>query len=258
LDVSEFSSWAVDSIDVAYANSIVNGTGNGKYSPSGYATKEQALVIVNNILKKYLGYAFDYEDKSKATLHMTIEDRTDTTNNAEFVKVYYNNKYLGYTDNQGKLDIYNLEPGFHEFKMVFKDETIVSSGAYSKANSSAALMWIDSSIINTNKARKFESAVSVEEVSVGIELPKVTENFDKKITLLYDVSVPLDVQIYIDGLLLDARPVIDMLLGEPSSSHTYTLKYDEGKHLGYNIGKTISTMSTLLNIGSKNDPNIDK
>jgi hypothetical protein len=104
-DTSEFSSWAVEAIEVAYANGIISGTGEGLFSPSGLATKEQAMVIVSNILKRYQDKSFQYTEATGSVMNMSIEDRYDRTNKAAFVKVYENNEYLGYTNREGQLKI---------------------------------------------------------------------------------------------------------------------------------------------------------
>lgn len=47
------SHWAYSSIVKAQANGVVAGIGHGKFDPDGSATREQALIMFQNIFKKY-------------------------------------------------------------------------------------------------------------------------------------------------------------------------------------------------------------
>ncbi|MCH4886121.1 S-layer homology domain-containing protein [Acidaminobacter sp. JC074] len=252
-DFDSFSSWSKDAIQIAYANDVISGTGGGNFSPAGYATKEQALVIVQNILKNYQGQAFNYKKKSSNPLLLTLEDRNDSSNKAAFVKVYHDNKYLGYTDSKGQITVYNLSPGLNDFTMVFRHGKIVTSGAYARLSPANSAMWFDSSIVNSNNNVSIKTVVEDK-----IKLDTIQVSDDKQVKILYDDSVPSDVQNYVDELLEDVRPIINNLLGAPYKNHTYTLKYDPDKHLGYNNGKTISTFSKLPNLLGKTDPEFDK
>ena len=255
-DNSSFSSWAKDSIDVAYANGIISGTGNNTFSPSGYATKEQAMVIVNNILRNYSDKSFQFEAFEGPVLTMSIEDRYDASNKAAFVKVYCNHKYVGYTNNEGQLPIYNLTPGFNNITMLFRDGTIVQSGAYSYETDRTALMWIDSKTTDANS--EYMSDEAIKEQVQTIVLEETVVDPSQEVTVLFDDSIPKEVEKYINKLLEEARPIINNLLGAPNNSHTYTLKYSPTEHLGYNTGKTISTMSVLPELVGDSDPDFDK
>ncbi|WP_434630720.1 trypsin-like peptidase domain-containing protein [Thermoanaerobacterium thermosaccharolyticum] len=50
-DENEISDWAMNSIIYAYDNGIIQGTGNNLLSPKGFATKEQAIVMLYRLLK---------------------------------------------------------------------------------------------------------------------------------------------------------------------------------------------------------------
>ncbi|MBI9011047.1 MAG: S-layer homology domain-containing protein [Clostridiales bacterium] len=52
MDDELFSDWARESIYLAKSNDIVNGVGNDKFNPQGYASIEHALIIANKILVK--------------------------------------------------------------------------------------------------------------------------------------------------------------------------------------------------------------
>lgn len=54
-DDSEISSWAKESVYLAQANGILNGVGQNRFDPSGKATKEMTMVIVNRIMNNYDG-----------------------------------------------------------------------------------------------------------------------------------------------------------------------------------------------------------
>jgi len=49
-DQEQMSAWALNSIKIAYKHGIMNGVGEGVIQPKGNATREQALVLIYNIL----------------------------------------------------------------------------------------------------------------------------------------------------------------------------------------------------------------
>lgn len=51
-DVYAFSSWAIDAVRHAYANSLVTGMEDGTFRPRETATRAQASVIVNNMIRE--------------------------------------------------------------------------------------------------------------------------------------------------------------------------------------------------------------
>lgn len=63
-DEESFSSWAKESIYFVKKNGILNGIENEEFDAQGYATKEEAFVIIYNTLRKY-GYGqFTFSDTS--------------------------------------------------------------------------------------------------------------------------------------------------------------------------------------------------
>lgn len=48
-DIDQVSSWALGGVNFVKANGIMNGTGNGNFTPKANLTVEQAIVLINNI-----------------------------------------------------------------------------------------------------------------------------------------------------------------------------------------------------------------
>ena len=51
-DQDMISPWAIEAVDLAYANGFISGVGNDRFDPKGPATNEQSLQLVFNVLKK--------------------------------------------------------------------------------------------------------------------------------------------------------------------------------------------------------------
>ncbi len=54
-DDASISDWAKESVYTAKANSIINGVGDNRFDPKGYATKEMTLVLMKRIMNNYDG-----------------------------------------------------------------------------------------------------------------------------------------------------------------------------------------------------------
>ena len=50
-DEDQISDWALESVYMAKAEGIVNGVGEGRFNPKGYATVEQALIIMQKLIQ---------------------------------------------------------------------------------------------------------------------------------------------------------------------------------------------------------------
>ncbi len=49
MDDEKIADWARESVYILYSNSIINGTGEGRFTPTGNVTKEQSIIIFKNI-----------------------------------------------------------------------------------------------------------------------------------------------------------------------------------------------------------------
>lgn len=74
-DISQISSWAMDSIQFAFDNNVMQGVGDNKIAPLGNATCEQAILLVNRIYKNRA----DFEGKNKNS-----EDVIETLKRLDF------------------------------------------------------------------------------------------------------------------------------------------------------------------------------
>lgn len=66
-DSSIIASWAMDSVQFAYDNEIIQGVGDNKIDPLGYATCEQAVLLVNRIYENRKSFE-ERNEKSEAVI----------------------------------------------------------------------------------------------------------------------------------------------------------------------------------------------
>lgn len=66
-DSSIIASWAMDSVQFAYDNEIMQGVGDNKIDPLGYATCEQAVLLVNRIYENRKSFE-ERNEKSEAVI----------------------------------------------------------------------------------------------------------------------------------------------------------------------------------------------
>ena len=74
-DIGQISSWAMDSVQFAFDNNVMQGVGNNKIDPLGNATCEQAILLVNRIYNNRA----DFEEKDK-----DAEDVIETLKRLDF------------------------------------------------------------------------------------------------------------------------------------------------------------------------------
>lgn len=63
-DDKDISSWAKAYVYAALNNGLMNGTGNGNYAPKGNVTREQAILMVNNVVTSFLDSGSIYAHKT--------------------------------------------------------------------------------------------------------------------------------------------------------------------------------------------------
>jgi len=64
-DANDISSWAYDSLTIAYNNAIISGIGDGRIGPKGNTSREQALIVNYRLISKIVvseGYDKDWEE----------------------------------------------------------------------------------------------------------------------------------------------------------------------------------------------------
>lgn len=63
-DDKDISSWAKAYVYAALNNGLMNGTGNGNYAPKGNVTREQAILMVNNVVGSFVSTGSIYAHKT--------------------------------------------------------------------------------------------------------------------------------------------------------------------------------------------------
>lgn len=63
-DDKDVSSWAKAYVYAALNNGLMNGTGNGNYAPKGNVTREQAILMVNNVVENFINSQSIYGHKT--------------------------------------------------------------------------------------------------------------------------------------------------------------------------------------------------
>ncbi len=78
-DSANIASWAMDSVQFAYDNDIMQGIGNNSINPLGHATCEQAILLVNRIYENRQTFE-DRNEKSEAVIEtlQTLEFDDDS------------------------------------------------------------------------------------------------------------------------------------------------------------------------------------
>ncbi|HIU57465.1 MAG TPA: S-layer homology domain-containing protein, partial [Candidatus Ornithomonoglobus merdipullorum] len=78
-DSANIASWAMDSVQFAYDNDILQGIGNNSIDPLGHATCEQAILLVNRIYENRQTFE-DRNEKSEAVIEtlQTLEFDDDS------------------------------------------------------------------------------------------------------------------------------------------------------------------------------------
>jgi len=99
-DEEDFSSWAVDAIKKAKANGIISGVGDNRFNSKGNATKEVAMIILNNILKTYekeeVVHPEDQEEYEPSGLEVCYDLRIEDFDSGD---IHITMKIIGNTSN---------------------------------------------------------------------------------------------------------------------------------------------------------------
>ena len=53
-DEAQISPWANDAVKYLYASGVITGIGNNKINPGGFATREEAIILVKRMYEKYV------------------------------------------------------------------------------------------------------------------------------------------------------------------------------------------------------------